>query len=185
MFSLCNVILRKLVYPLPAIMFTEKECSLIMRPILQQGLLAMGVVCTFPRALAHRPFLSYQGLNIPNSFTEQTITHIETLLKCQDQPVSQTIQLGYFQASRKAMHLEMGLTDPLFEAPVLLQDLIMDSWMKHTWLSAATYDIHLQLSLLDFTLQRVHDIKLVKLFLHHGIRQPQLRMLHRCHMDLK
>jgi len=134
-----------------------------------------------PRVLAHGP-LSYQGLNIPNLFTEQTTAHIETLLKYQDQLDDPTRVL--LRATGEAMQLEMGLTGPLFEAPTLLKDLIMDSWMKHTWLSAVNYDIHLQLWLLDFPLQRVHDLKLVKLFLHNRIRQPQLRMLHQCCMYL-
>jgi len=70
MFSLCNVVLMKLVYPLPMMTFMESECASMMHPILQQGLPSM-VVCTFPWALIHGT-LDHQGLNIPNLFMEQT-----------------------------------------------------------------------------------------------------------------
>jgi len=53
MFNLCNVILQKLVYPLPATTFTPEQCQRLISPILAQGLLASGFVCTFPHALAH------------------------------------------------------------------------------------------------------------------------------------
>jgi len=78
-FSLCNVIL-KLVYPLPAMIITESECNQIMHFILNQGLSSVGVVQTFPCALAHGP-LNYNGLNIPNLFMEQMTAHVETLVK--------------------------------------------------------------------------------------------------------
>jgi len=43
-FSLKQVILKKLMYPLMTTTFTEEECQTIMKPILAAGLLAMGVV---------------------------------------------------------------------------------------------------------------------------------------------
>jgi len=84
-FSLRNVIMRKLMYPLPATTFTPKQCKAIMSPILAQGLPLAGYICTFPHALAHGP-KKFCGVNIPNLYTEQTITHIHTLLKFSNQP---------------------------------------------------------------------------------------------------
>jgi len=179
MFSLCNVIWRKLAYPLPATTFMENKCTSIMHPILQQGLPTMGMVCTFPSALAHG-LLSHQGLNIPNLLTEPTIAHIEILLKYHNQLDNPTGILLW--ATRKAMQLETCLTG--FEALSLLQEFITNSWMTQTWLSAATYNIHLQRSITDFLLQWVHDLELVKLFLCNLVRQPQLSMLNHCHMFL-
>jgi len=51
-----------------------------MQPVLTQGLPTMGTVRMFPQALAHGPF-NYNGLDIPNLFMEQTITHVEILIK--------------------------------------------------------------------------------------------------------
>ncbi len=79
LFSLKNVVLRKLQYPLVTATFTPQQCSQIMAPILKQGLPKAGVVRTFPRALAHNP-LQYGGLDIPNLYTEQIIAHITTIL---------------------------------------------------------------------------------------------------------
>jgi len=47
-FSLQNVIMQKLVYPLLATTFTPKQCKAIMSPILAQGLPSAGYICTFP-----------------------------------------------------------------------------------------------------------------------------------------
>jgi len=47
MFSLWNVLLQKMVYPLPATTFTSDQCRTIMSPILAQGLLSAGFICTF------------------------------------------------------------------------------------------------------------------------------------------
>jgi len=52
-FSLWNVIMQKLVYPLPATTFTQKQCKAIMSPILAQGLPLASYICTFPHTLVH------------------------------------------------------------------------------------------------------------------------------------
>jgi len=79
-FSLQNVILRKLVYPLVTTTLMEQQCHQIMVPILQHGLPKAGVICTFPRALAHGP-LMYGGLAIPHLYMEQMVAHIQTILQ--------------------------------------------------------------------------------------------------------
>jgi len=50
-----------------------------MAPILQQGLPKVGVVHTFPQALAPGP-LNYGGLELPHLYTEQLVTHVHTIL---------------------------------------------------------------------------------------------------------
>jgi len=65
-FSLKNVIMQKLCYPLVTTTFSLQQCAQIMAPILQQCLPKAGMVRTFPRDLAHRP-LNYGGLEIPIS----------------------------------------------------------------------------------------------------------------------
>jgi len=85
LFSLHNIILQKLVYPLPAMTFTQEQCQSIIPPILAQELLATGFVHMFPHMLTHGP-LKFCRVNIPNLFTEQTLAHIHTLLKYSNQP---------------------------------------------------------------------------------------------------
>jgi len=149
MFRLHNVLLCKMVYPLPATTFTPKQCWSIMSPILAQGLPSAGFIRTFPRALAHGP-LKFCGINIPNLFTKQMLAHIHTLLKFSNQPQDLT---GFLlRASGKLMRLELGLTRQLFKAPLILQDVITDSWMKSTWIATREADIHLMTDIPDFPL---------------------------------
>jgi len=79
-FSLKQVVLKKLAYPLVMTTFTEEECQAIMKPILAAGLPAMGVVRMAARAAVHGP-LRYQGLDIPNLYTEQMVARITMLLQ--------------------------------------------------------------------------------------------------------
>jgi len=78
-FSLRQVLMPKLAYPLTATNLSEEQCYKIMKPAMTSALPAMGINRHFPRAVAHGP-RSHQGLDIPNLFTEQLIAHISTLL---------------------------------------------------------------------------------------------------------
>jgi len=181
-FSLWQVLLRKLVYPLPVTTFNQQQCQTIMSPILAQGLPSAGFVQTFPHDLAHS-LLKYCGINIPNLYTEQTLAHIHTLMKFSNQPQDLT---GFLlRATGESMRLELGLCGQLFEAPTILQDVITDSWMKHMWLATWHVDIHVQINIPDFPLNRHGDKELVCSFLQHSFRQPQLGSLHQCRMYLK
>jgi len=127
--------------------FTPEQCQNIMSPILAQGLPSAGFVHTFLHVLAHGP-LKFCGVNIPNLFTEQTLAHIHTLLKSTNQPQN---LMGFLLCSTSnLMCLELSLTGQLFEGPLLLQDLVMDSWMKHMWLATCQADIPLMLNIPDF-----------------------------------
>jgi len=69
----------KLSYLLTTTNFTKEQCHEIMKWALASALPAMGINRHFPQAVAYGPH-SHQGLDIPNLFTEQLITHIVTLL---------------------------------------------------------------------------------------------------------
>jgi len=75
-FSHRQVLILKLQYPLIAMTFSEQQCQNILKPIMTpQGLPAMGINRHFPWAVACGP-LAYQGLNLPNLFTEQLIIQV-------------------------------------------------------------------------------------------------------------
>jgi len=76
------------------------------------------------------------------------------------------------------MCLKVGLTGQIFKEPLILQDLIMETWMKHTWLATRQADIHLVIDILDFPLHWQGDKEIVHTFLQHGYKQPQLGALH-------
>jgi len=50
------------------------------------------------------------------------------------------------------MRLETGLTGQLFDAPLILQDLITDTWMKQTWIATREANVHLMIDIPDFPL---------------------------------
>ena len=79
---------------------------------------------------------------------EQMVARIHTLLKYSNQPPDLT---GFLlQATGKAMRLEMGLTGQLFEAPLILADVLTDTWMKHIWMATQQANIHLMMDIPDF-----------------------------------
>jgi len=147
MFSLRNILLQKMVYPLLATTFTPEQCRNIMSPILAQGLPSAGFIHTFPHALAYGP-LKFCGINTPNLYTKQTLVHIHTLLKFSNQPQDLTGFLLW--ASSELMRLKLGVTGQLFEAPLILQEMITDSWMKSTWIATREADIHLMINIPTF-----------------------------------
>ncbi len=75
-----QVLMPKLCYPLVVMTFTEAQCIGIMQPVLQQGLPALRVNCNFPRVVTHG-LVAYQGLNLPDLYVKQIISHILTVLK--------------------------------------------------------------------------------------------------------
>jgi len=74
-FSLHNVVMQKLIYPLVVTTFLEAQCDAIMHPIIWHGLPKLGMVQTLPWALVYRP-LQYRGLAIPNLYMEQLIEQL-------------------------------------------------------------------------------------------------------------
>jgi len=82
------------------------------------------------------------------------------------------------------MWLELGIQGQLFEAPTLLQEVVMELWLKHTWLATRQNNIHLIMDIPDFPLQQHGNKELVHTFLQHSVCQPQLEALHQCCMYL-
>jgi len=155
----------------PATTYTHEQCQSIMSPILAQGLPSARFVRTFPHVLAHG-LLKFCGANIPNLFTEQTLAHIHTLLKYSNLP--QDLMGFLLRASGEVMQLKLGLTGQLFEVLLILQEVVMDSWLKHTWLAMCQANIHLMVDISDFPLNKQGDKELVWAFLQHGVNKPNL-----------
>jgi hypothetical protein len=61
------------------------ECENIMRPFLNAGLSASGVVRTMPRAVVWGP-VRYQGLGIRHIYTTQGIEHLLAMLRHATRP---------------------------------------------------------------------------------------------------
>jgi len=160
-FSLKNVIMRKLVYPLVTTMLSKQQCQKIMAPLLQQGLPKTGIIQTYPWALAHGP-TEYGGLEIPHLFTEQLLAHMHTMLRYGQDKEDPTAFL--LHATGEAMWLEMGYSGELMVAPLILADNITHSWIKHVWVTTQEHGINLQTDFADIPPQRQGDIEIMRLF---------------------
>jgi len=180
-FSLKHVVLRKLMYPLTTTTFSHHQCHQIMTPLLQEGLARTGVVRTYPRALVHGP-LQYGGLEIPHLYTEQIVAHARTILRY---GIDRSDPTGFLlHTAAEAMRLELGINGELLAAPLILQDHITTSWIKHVWVSTQESEITLLTDFTDYPPQRHGNMAIMQSFLQSGIKQPMLQLVNQCHMYL-
>jgi len=71
------------------------------------------------------------------------------------------------------MKLETRLTGQLYEAPLVLSNVITNTWMKHTWIATRQVNTQLMIGIPDFQLNQQGDKELlVCVFLQHGSQQP-------------
>jgi hypothetical protein len=84
-YALNHTINRTIEYPMMATYLSKAQCETIMRPFLNAGLSASGVVRSMPRAIVWGP-LRYQGLDIKHLYTTQGVEHLLTLLRHATRP---------------------------------------------------------------------------------------------------
>jgi len=182
MFSLKNVVLRKLCYPLITTTFLQTQCKKIMSPLLQQGLACAGFNRNFPCDLAHGP-LEYGGVDLPHLYTEQLLAHVITVLHYGPDHQDPTGLL--LHATGEAMRLKAGYNGKLLEIPLILEDNVTPSWIKHVWRSTQEAGITLSTDFAEVALRRQGDIELMCLFVQNGIKQPELHTLNLCRIYLR
>jgi len=180
-FGIQQVLMPKLCYPLVAITFMEAQCQGIMQPVLQQGLLALRVNHNFPRAVAHGP-VAYQGLNLPDLYIKQMISHILTILKFGnlfDDPTEVLIWV-----CGELLQLAVGMCGPLFSMSPYLQVCTTDSWFSQYWLFCIQRGIFIDDNIKDFIKPRETDQTIMEIFLRSGYREMELAALNQCRMFL-
>jgi len=74
--------------------------------------------------------------------------------------------------------------DTLLAAPLILQNHVMVSWIKHVWVSTQESGITLLTNFADYPPQCQGNMELICLFLQSGIEQPILQLVNQCHMYL-
>jgi hypothetical protein len=159
-------IIKKLEYPLPVMVFTEKQCTAILHPLLTLALQAMGIQGNFPRDLVHGP-KKYQGLGIPNLYITQGIAHINWLLKYGTAEEHLTGKL--IQQSMEAMKVEVRLPGPILSQSYdAFGQLATNCWLKHTWKFLFDTGIQMEDKGSDFKPQRDNDSYLTELFYNYG-----------------
>jgi len=181
-FSIQQVILHNLEYPLITTTSSRAQCNQIMRPILWKGPPLAGFIKTFPQALVHGPY-KWGGINIPHLFTEQLYLHIHTLLKFGNKLTNVTGSL--IACLCKSLRLEMGFTGNLFDTLVCMQPCLTGSWLTQTWEDCHMANIHIVASLPDIPRPHVNDIKLMHTFIRSGFCNSELCTLNRCRMYLQ
>jgi len=181
-FGIRQVLLPKLRYPLVATTLSEAQCQTIIQPVLQQGLPALGINRNFPRAVAHGP-VQFQGLNLPNLHTEQSIAHIMTLLKYGPQRYDPTGLL--LRTCGELLRLEAGVCGPLFNISPHLHICMTETWFSHCWFQCVQRGISISNDIVDFSVPREGDKTIMELFLSAGYRTTELATLNHCRMHLK
>ncbi len=180
-FSIRQVLLPKLCYPLIATTFTEKQCEALLKPVLNQGLPVMGINQNFPRVVAHGP-LAYQGLNFPNLFMEQLILHIRTLVKYGSHLADITGNLIW--ANMELLCLETGISGPLFQILALFQICVTPTWVSQCWVHCAQRGIDISIDLPNLKPHCRRNKEIMRIFAEGGFRSAELALLNRCCMHL-
>jgi len=88
--------------------------------------------------------------------------------------------------SGKYMRLEVGMSGELFQIPIILVEVITNSWIKHIWMTLCWLNILIQSGFPDLARPWYRDIKLMRLFISHGFcSQSNHKSLNWCWMYLK
>ena len=93
--ALNTTISRKLMYPLPALTLTEKECTYIMAPAIRTALPKAGISSCISSIVRHAPIQSL-GLEVPNLYTAMGTARTSLLVEhCwQKTPTGQLLQIA-------------------------------------------------------------------------------------------
>jgi len=144
--SLCQVLLPKLCYPLNATMFTEQQCQNPLKLVFQQGLPAMCVNQNFPCAVACGQ-LEFQGLNLPNLFTEQFILQVQTLVIYRS--YASNVMGNLIGAHVELLQLETEMGGTLFQIPSLFLPCMMSTWISQCWVNCIQRGINITMGIPD------------------------------------
>jgi len=153
-----------------------------MQPILAQELPLAGFIQSFPRAIVHGPW-QWGGLNIPNIYTEQLISHVHLILKFGGW--LEEITGSLLQASWEALQLEAGLAGNIFTYPEAVQDYMTTTWLSQTWAACQKANIQIISQDTTFTPKRNNDVKLMRVFIQQGYQKNDLKCLNQCWMYMQ
>jgi len=132
-----------------------------------------------PISCVHGP-LCYQGLDVPNLYTEQTTARLQALL--QYGPQADDLMGSLIRYTAEAFQMEAGVTGLIFEAPIAIEPAITNSWIKECWLDMQHYDIHITEDIPDFTVPRAGDKELMRVFVTAGFCNEEIASLNRCRL---
>lgn len=177
-----TTITKTLEYPLPVTTLNQKQCNRLTSILSKTALPRCGFMRSFPRALLHGP-KKFGGLEIPNLYIEQGISHITRLIRYS---VTRKHSTGLLlRHSCEAFKLEMGCLGNIFSLPSNLACLATHSWVFSTWQFAKQFDIQINDDLPEFMAPRVADRLLIPTFAGLGFASNQLVWLNQCRLYLQ
>lgn len=139
--ALNTTVMKSLTYPLPALTLTRKECTTIMKPVLQSGLNAVHTSRNYPRDLVYGN-TKESGLNIEDLYHEQGIMHNYYVYR----HLGEDSMTGKFiRCSVELAMIEMGIDGNLFEYDFKKYGVLLsDTWVKTAWEYAHEQDIKVE-----------------------------------------
>jgi hypothetical protein len=178
-----TTIMRSLLYPLPALTLTEKECNHIIAPVLEAGLQSSSICKNYPRAVTYGP-KEESGLNLPNLYVQQGLQRIAMIT---DHLSSHDMMGELLRTSIEAAKVEIGVGRNLFSLDYSLYSTILtDSWVKSTWQFAREYNIDIIDKVTsNLPLHRQNDVFLMEVICHHGFSKSELQKINRCRLHLQ
>jgi hypothetical protein len=142
----------------------------------------VGVVSTFPRALAHAP-KKYFGLAIPDFYIKQGVAHIKRLVQFSKSAKHPTACL--LRHSAELMRIQLGCNGAIFHIPWQCYGLLDDSWLKSMWEFVNTFGVRIDDDIPELAPWREHDVLLIPAFLQLGYSGAELRWLNMCRLYYK
>jgi hypothetical protein len=180
-YALTHTINRTVEYPMMATSLTKAQCETVMRPFLNAGLSASGVVRSIPRAVAWGP-LRYQGLDIRHLYTTQGVEHLLAILR---HGTRQTLTGQLIRTSMEELQLETGLSKSFLSYSYSEYGILATrSWIAATWKFLSDSSITVVDPFPKPTPACSNDSFLMERFLAHGYRGADLRELNECRMHV-
>jgi hypothetical protein len=178
-FSLTFCMMKTLEYPLMATSLSKSQCDMIMKPILDAGLSALGINRRLTRAVVYGP-KRYQGVGIPDLWTLQGVLKLWLAVAHGDAP---TITGCSLRAVLALHTLRLGLPGHLFQqAYDKYSHLATQSWLKHLWEFCDATSIHLVPSSPPIPLARENDEFIMLQFSKFGYHSQELAQLNLCRL---
>jgi hypothetical protein len=87
--------------------------------------------------------------------------------------------------SYEAFKVAMGCNGPIFSLPLILEPLVADGWVTHTWKFLRVYDVYVTDNIPDFKPPRENDCLLIPTFAKNGFSGNNLRLLNQCRLYLQ
>jgi hypothetical protein len=177
-----TTISKTLEYPLPVTTLSQAQCKKLTSIVAKAALPKCGIMRSFPRALLHGP-KKYGGLEVPDFFVEQGISHINRLIRYS---VTDRHSTGLLiRHSCEAFKLQMGCSGHIFSLPTSLACLATPSWVFSTWQFAKQFNIQIEDDLPEFEPLREADRLIIPTFAGMGFTSDKLALLNQCRLYLK